>query len=508
MKRATKACTSSIGATPAACPADRGSAPATPASGWRRVRVVAGTALIALLLSGCAAVGPDYSKPHVAVPENWHAAHQAGPVDADALAKWWTRLNDPVLERLITEALASNTDLAAARARLRQARALRALAGAQFYPTISASGSAQHSKFSGTTGAAGSRNYFSAGFDAAWEPDIFGGLRRGAEAAQADLEATEASLHATQVSLVAEVAVNDVELRAYQGRLAIARANEATQAQTLQIAEWRAQAGLVTSLDVEQARTNLEQTRASILPLETSVAETKNRLAVLLGKTPGSLNALLDPPENIPAVPEAVAVGIPADTLRQRPDVRAAERTLAAETARIGVAEANRYPNLALSGSFGLESLTLGGLTGGNATAGSLLANLAGTVFDGGRLKQQVEVQSAVQAQALAAYQAAVLTALSDVENALTALANGRWRVQALRVAAQSAANAEQLAQQQYAAGLVDFETVLTSQRTLLSVQDSLKSSEADTATSLIQLYKALGGGWSNTPQSAQPRPE
>lgn len=474
-----------------------------------RVRILAGATMIALLLPGCAAVGPDYRKPQIAVPDNWHSAHQTGPVDTAALAQWWKQFNDPVLDRLITEALASNTDLEAARARLRQARALRALAGAQFYPTLTATGSAARTKSSAATSSTvGSHNYFTAGFDASWEPDIFGGQRRNAEAAQADLESSEASLHDTQVSLVAEVAVNDMELRAYQGRLTIARANATSQAETLQIAEWRAQAGLVTSLDVEQARTNLEQTRASIPPLATSVAEAKNRLAVLLGKTPGSLNALLDQPENIPAVPEAVAVGIPADTLRQRPDVRAAERTLAAETARIGVAEANRYPNLTLSGSLGLESLTLGGLTGGNALASSVAASLAGTLFDGGRLKQQVEAQTAVQAQALAAYRSTVLTALSDVENALTALANSRQREQALARAAKSAASAEQLAQQQYAAGLVDFETVLTSQRTLLTVQDSLKSSEADKATALIQLYKALGGGWSNPPQNASRRPE
>lgn len=476
--------------------------------------------MLVLGLSGCGLMGPDYRPALPWVPAAWSRAATAtqAPQTAasapseetarhPALAAWWTHLGDPLLVELVDQALAGSADLAAARARLRQARARRALAGAEFYPTVTATGAASRAGSSEQAGAGATGNLFSAGFDASWEPDLFGATRRGAEAAQADLEATQASLDASRVSLAAEVAVNYVELRAYQGRLAIARANAASQAETLRLTDWRAQAGLVTALDVAQASTQLDQTRAGIPTLETSLAEAKNRLAILTGQPPGSLEERLSGSGSIPAVPDGVLTGIPVDALRQRPDVRAAERTLAAETARIGVAEAQRYPNLGLSGYLGLESLTLGGLTGGNALAGSLLASLTGTLFDGGRLQLGVEIQHAVQAQALAAYESAVLTALEDVENALAALDNGRRRGQTLGRAAQSAAAAEQLARQQYAAGLVDFETVLTTQRTLLTVQDHLKSSESDTATALIQLYKALGGGWGDEPRDTGPQP-
>lgn len=457
----------------------------------------AGLAVL-MLLGGCTTLGPDYTPPEQALPTTWSQAGAGTTQGTQDLSQWWTGLQDPMLTDLVAQALADSPDLQKAQAKLREARARRSLAGAGSQPTLTASGSASRNKSSKETGSGVTRNLFSVGLDASWEADVFGGIRRGEEAAQADLEATQASLHDTQVSLVAEVALNYVNLRAYQQRLAIVRASEASQVETLQLTDWRAQAGLTTSLDVDQARTSLEQTRAQIPVLETGLAEARHRLAILLGRAPGSLNARLFSAGDIPAIPDQVVVGIPADTLRQRPDVQAAERSLAAETARIGVAEANRYPSFTLGGSLGLEALTLSGLTGGNTLAGSLLASVAGTLFDGGRLEQQVEIQNAVQAQALATYRATVLTALEEVENALVSLANGRQRQASLLSAEAAAASAADLAHQQYQAGLVDFQSVLTSQRTLLDVRDSLKSSQADTATALVQLYKALGGGWSN----------
>ena len=466
------------------------------------VRTFAAGLAVLMLLGGCTTLGPDYAPPEQAIPTTWSQAGAGMTQATQDLSKWWTGLQDPMLTDLITQALADSPDLQKAQAKLRESRARRALAGAGKQPTLTASGSASRNKSSKETSSGVTRNLFSVGLDASWEADVFGGIQRGVEAAQADLEATQASLHDTQVSLAAEVALNYVNLRAYQQRLAIARASEASQAETLQLTDWRAQAGLTTSLDVDQARTSLEQTRAQIPVLETGLVEARHRLAILLGQAPGKLDERLSGAGDIPAIPDRVMVGIPADTLRQRPDVQAAERSLAAETARIGVAEAKRYPSFTLGGSLGLEALTLGGLTGGNALAGSLLANVAGTLFDGGRLEQQVEIQNAVQAQALATYRATVLTALEDVENALVSLSNGRQRQASLRNAEAAAASAADLARQQYQAGLVDFQSVLTSQRTLLDVRDSLKSSQADTATALVQLYKALGGGWSNTSDS------
>jgi NodT family efflux transporter outer membrane factor (OMF) lipoprotein len=450
-------------------------------------------------------VGPDYQPPALATPVAWTHAADNDRAKTEDLSRWWLRLDDPLLTDLVRQALSASPDLKGARAKLQEARARRALAGANRFPTATASASASRSKGSAETGRGATNSLYSAGFDADWELDVFGGVRRAEEAAQADLEASQASLYGTQVSLAAETALNYVEIRAFQGRLAIAKANLASQAETLQLTEWRAQAGLTTVLDVDQARTSLEQIRAQIPALETSLAEAQHRLAILLGRPPGALDARLARPGAIPAVPDRAAVSIPADTLRQRPDVRAAERRLAAETARIGVAEASRYPSFTWNGSLGLEALTVDGLTEGNALAGSFLARVAGTIFDAGRLRQQVEIQGAVRDQALADYEATVLTALEEVENALVSLANHRRRREALGQAAQAAASAERLARQQYAAGLVDFQTVLNTQRALLVTQEALKSGEADTASALIQLYKALGGGWS--PAAAAPRP-
>lgn len=459
--------------------------------------------LVLLLCTGCAVTGPDYVPPTLDAPAAWRGPTSAATSTNQAtLSDWWRHLGDPVLSDLIDEALRANLDVQSAQSRLREARARRLLAGAERAPSVTGSASASRSRGSEDSSGGRVANQFGAGIDASWEPDLFGGIGRGIEAAQADEEKVRANLVATHVSLAAEVALNYVQARAYQGRLAIARGNLATQAETLQITEWRAQAGLTTGLDVEQARASLEQTRAQIPSLETGLAETRNRLAGLLGKAPGALDARLDAPGVIPDVPDAVVVGIPADTLHQRPDVRAAERAVAAETARLGVAEANRYPSFTLTGSLGLDALKAGDLLSGDALAGSLLARVAGTLFDAGRLNQKVEIQDAVREQALIAYRSSVLTALEEVENALVALANSRQRQAMLRDAARAAGNAERLARQQYQAGLVDFQTVLSTQRSLLSVQDSLKSSEADTATALIRLYKALGGGWSGATTS------
>jgi len=454
---------------------------------------------VALMVSGCAAVGPDYVSPTPDVPAAWQRGDMtAGVTTAETIgdvSQWWLHFSDPRLSELIEQSLRGNTDLRSAQARLREARARRVLAGANLFPTVTTSASARQSKGSAEVGSGNTTELYSAGFDASWEPDVFGGVRRGTEAAQVDLEASTASLYNTQVSLVAEVARNYVELRAFQTRLAIARNNLASQAETLQLTDWRAQAGLVSSLDVEQARANVEQTRAQIPSLETSLAESEHRLAILLGQAPGALREKLAAPAPIPTVSDQVAIGIPADVLRRRPDVRAAERQLAAETARIGQAEAARYPNFTLSGSIGLEALSLGAL-GGNAVTRSLLASVRQTIFDAGRLRQQVEIQNAIQERALVSYEAAVLTALQDVENALVSLANSRDRQAALRSAVEAARNAALLARNRYASGLIDFQTVLNTERTVLTIEDSLASAEAEGATALVQLYKALGGGW------------
>lgn len=451
----------------------------------------------ALALAGCVTAGPDYTPPAGQVPAAWSQLDTAEEpltvaTTTGDTSPLWQRLDDALLSALVDEALQASPDLRSARARLREARARRAVARSGQFPSLTASATGSRSESGDAT-----RDAYSAGFDASWELDVFGGVRRGVEAAAADLDRAVADLGDTQVSLAAEVALNYIELRALQIRLRIARDNLASQSETLQLAEWRAQAGLVSEQDVEQARTNREQTRAQIPNLETSSVEAEHRLDLLLGKAPGTLHARLAAVGELPGVPAGIAVGIPADVLRQRPDVRAAERQLAAETARVGVAQAARYPSFRLSGSIGIEALSFGDLADDGDSTSSLLGGITAPIFDAGRLRNQVTIQDAVREQALVAYEQAVLTALQEVENALVALARNRERVEALTNAAAAARNAAGYARQRYGAGLVDFQSVLDTERSVLSVEDSLASARAEGVLSLIRLYKALGGGWS-----------
>jgi NodT family efflux transporter outer membrane factor (OMF) lipoprotein len=416
--------------------------------------------------------------------------------EAVDLGRWWQNLRDPLLTELVTEALQASPDIRTAAARLREARARRGIAAADRYPQLTTSGSASRSRSSEEAGSGTTTSFFSAGFDASWELDLFGGTRRGVEAAEADLGSAAASLDNARASLAAEVATDYVTVRSLQSRLRIARDNLASQAETLQLTQWRAEAGLVSGQDVDQARSNMEQTRAQIPSLERSLAEAEHALDLLLGKTPGTLHARLSGDGDLPALPERVAIGIPADTLRQRPDIRAAERALAAETARVGVAEAARYPAFTLSGSIGLEALTLGSLGNAGAAASSLAAGITAPLFDGGRLKSAVEQQDAMREQAQVAYEQAILTALKEVENALSALSRTGERSAALATAVEAARSAADMARQRYSAGLIDFQSVLDTERSVRTIEDSLASSRADSVLALIQLYKAVGGGW------------
>ncbi|GAB6111383.1 efflux transporter outer membrane subunit [Desulfomicrobium salsuginis] len=461
--------------------------------------------LILLALTGCVSVGPDYIPPALQTPAAWSGLDgPASNATAPDLGSWWDNLDDQLLSEIVREALDANLDLRSAQARLKEARARRAVALAGFFPAVSASGSGSRSQSSRETGSGMTRELYSGSLDANWELDVFGGTRRGYEAAEADFESSEAGLRATQVSIAAEAALGYVEMRTLQERLRIARDNLASQTETLQLTQWRAQAGLVDSQDVAQARSNLEQTRSQIPALETSLAETRHSLEILLGKTPGAMRDRLDVEGGLPAVPERIAVGIPADTLRQRPDIRAAERTLAAETARVGVAEAARYPSFTISGSLGLEALTFKALGGGDAGTSSLLAGITVPIFEAGRLKSQVEIQDAVREQALISYEKAVLTALQEVENALVSLARSRERAQALGEAADAARSAADMARLRYGSGLIDFQSVLDTERSVRTIEDSLASARADGVLALIRLYKAMGGGWS---AQAKPAP-
>jgi outer membrane protein, multidrug efflux system len=448
----------------------------------------------ALAGSGCASSRGPLAKPTVSVPSPPAWSQAAGATTAgDDLARWWERLQDPTLNALVDRALQNNRDLKTARSRLRQARAQVQLTHANRLPSASASGSGSFND-STKSDASGSA---SGGIDASWELDVFGALKDAEVAARADLARTGENLRNTQVSLVAEVANDYVSLRGDQRRLAIAQQSLQAQSETLQITEWRAQAGLVSTLDVEQARTTVSQTRAALPSLEASIAQTEHALAVLLGTEPSALVTELERDAPLPSLPATINAGIPAETLRQRPDVRAAERTIVAETARLSQADKARYPSFRLNGSLTVQAMT-GALTGGTSLVSSLVGSLSQTLFDGGRIRQQIEIQSAVQEQAVISYEATVLSALREVEDALVSLQKNGERLVSLRAAAESARNAARLARTRYNAGLVDFQTVLDTQRTVLSAEESEAVTQASQVTSLIQLYKALGGGWTN----------
>ncbi|MDD2308100.1 MAG: efflux transporter outer membrane subunit [Desulfuromonadaceae bacterium] len=458
--------------------------------------------LTLIFLPGCV-VGPDYRTPVITTPPAWQGGLSGGlkngANESAQLARWWQTLGDPLLSGLVDEAAANNLDLKLAGARLRETRARRDVSGTDRLPAIKAGVGAGRTRSSAETGTGASRtsDTYSAQFDASWEMDLFGGKRRALEAASATVEASQENIRDIQVSLLAEVVLAYIEIRSYQAQIDSTGATIASLADTEQIAGWRFQAGLVSQLDVEQARLNLEQTRAGLPTLLRNLEQSKNNLALLLGRADGVLKEV-QIIMTIPVVPAEVAIGVPAETLRQRPDIRRAERQLAAATAQIGEAEAARYPDLTLSGTLGLQAASVGNLLNTGAFMYSLAANTAATIFDGGRLRQKVEIQNALQEQALISYQSVVQSALRDVENALVAYAEEQNRRGRLQDAVQSAQNAEDLARNQYAAGLIDFVTVLDTQRSLLSLQQQLIVSEAAVTSNLARLYKALGGGWSH----------
>jgi len=473
-----------------------------------------GSALAAAALLSACAVGPDYRPPSSAslkVPSRF-VADRGVPVEKD-LAHWWTGFNDPVLTDLIERALAANLDIDAAGARLRQARASLRSAQGGALPTLDASGSISRSIGQGgrsvidpTTGqtisTGGDTTVYRAGFDAAYEVDVFGGVRRSIEAARADYGSNEANLHATQLSVVSEVALNYLDARLASGRLVIAKQNLAAQDETLQIVRWRVQAGLASALDLEQSRQLRAQTASTIPTLETNYASAVNRIAVLLGEAPGAVTAEIGTGTTIPLPSQAmIGAGLPADLLQRRPDVAAAERTLAAETARIGVATADLYPALRLTGSFSGSDTSFGDLL--SSAVGNIAGAITAPIFEGGQIRARIAGQRATADAALAAYRSAVLTAIEDVENALTSLDAANRREREAITSAEAAQNATTYARAQYQAGLIDFQSLLDSERTLLSSQDSRASARADRATAAVQLYKALGGGWEAAPMPA-----
>ncbi|TAH35527.1 MAG: efflux transporter outer membrane subunit [Planctomycetota bacterium] len=458
-------------------------------------------ATAALLLSfSCTTVGPDYAPPAAAVAAGWR--EQADPALAPEppdLNAWWLYLEDPVLNGLIERALRQGLDLREALARVHEARALRGVAAADRFPTLDAVLSYERRGESENTTLGQflpDSGLYTAGFDAAWEIDLWGRVRRSVEAADADLEAGIEDTRDVAVTVAAETARNYIELRGFQKRLAIARSNVGLQEQTLALVAARYESGLVGERDVAQAASNLESTRARVPALEVGLRAAENRLAVLLALAPGALAAELAETRPIPVPPLELAVGVPADLLRRRADVRRAERVLAAETARVGVAEGDLYPRLSLIGSLGLQSEDLSDLAHSGSEFFHFGPSLRWNLFDRERLHGRVEAQDARREQALLRWERAVLTALEEAENAMTAFLREQLRRRSLRAASDQARLAVDLSQSQYTEGITDFQAVLDSERALAQLEDDLAQSDAAIATSAVALYKALGGGW------------
>ena len=458
-----------------------------------------------LALAGCK-VGPDYVAPQAVTPDAWHSQLENGLVGGDmnpeVLASWWTALDDPVLSGLIGRAVAGNLDLQTAGSRVREARARRGIARGGLLPAFNAGASATSSRTDVRRGFDTNGQVYSTSLDAGWELDLFGGVHRSVEAATADVNAVEENLRDVLVSLLAETALNYIDVRTFQARIAAAEASLKAQEETYQLVQWRLQAGLDDDLVAQQARYNLENTRSQIPGLRTGLQQAMNRIAVLLGQAPGALEAELERPRPVPVPPEEVAVGVPADIVRRRPDVRRAERELAAQTARVGVATADLYPRLRLNGSIGVETLSFREPAASRTSFASGGPAISWAVFDP-TVRPNIEVQSELQAQALIQYEAVVLGSLEEVENAMVAYAQEQRRRENLREATKAAQAAAEMAQFKYQAGLTDFSNVLDAERSLLSFQDQLNQSDGTVTANVIRLYKALGGGW--TSMAAEP---
>jgi NodT family efflux transporter outer membrane factor (OMF) lipoprotein len=413
------------------------------------------------------------------------------------LASWWDSLKDETLTRLIEWSLLNNRDLMSARSKVRESRAALGISKAALLPWLDSTNSWTTSDTSENSTSAGQKFEIShLGIDASWEIDIFGGRHQDVAAGAATLEADYAALHAAWVSLSSEVALGYITLRTLQERLAVAEQNLALQTETLDLVQSRHDAGLVDSLALNQSRYAIEQTRASIPPIRVSIETTMNALSMLTGSVPGGLEEILAQRKPLPKHQAVALAGIPADSLRKRPDIRAAERRLAAQLARMKSAEADLLPKFYLAGSIGLESLAGGSLFSGDSFGFSFGPRITLPIFHGRAIRNNIEVQGERAEQLLAAYEGTVLGAVAEVRNALTACAQEIERNASLRAGADAARAAHEVASDKYKSGLTDFSNVITSQQALLALEEAVAVSDGQAISNVIRVYKAMGGGW------------
>jgi len=474
---------------------------------------------VAYFAAGCA-VGPAYHRPQAAVPSRWTAPTATGtsagvsPVD-DA---WWKSFRDTELDALVLRAVQQNYDLKASIARVQEARASLGTSKSSFYPQINAGVSAERARQFGVglvpapQTPAGVRaqpfpyetNEYRGEFDAAWELDVFGRIRRQTQAARADLRASEQDRRGVLIAVIADVARYYAELRGAQLRLGIANKNVAVAEDEVKLTRDLAQAGQATQRDVAQAETQLETLRAQIPQLDFAIESSIHRLSVLTGQQPGALRQELTTAAALPVVPPEIPVGLPSDLLTRRPDIESANAQLAAATARVGEAKADYFPRFTLFGTAGRQATQLHDLTLGLGNYFAAGPSVSLPVFTGGRIRSNVAFRSAQAREALDVYQRTVLVALEETENGLVNYADEQSRRDHLEASVRSSQDAMNLADAQYRAGLADFLTVLDAERTLFTNEDLLAQSQTEIVVDLVALYKALGGGWQPFPLEAK----
>jgi NodT family efflux transporter outer membrane factor (OMF) lipoprotein len=464
--------------------------------------------------AGCAAVGPDYKRTDPPVPPSFGSLEKGiskgESADPKLLSSWWKIFNDPVLNDLIEKAVERNLDVRIARARVQQARALRGISESGLFPEggVSAGYQAYRRTETGSTGQApgagaaipGKRQgeAYQVGFDASWEIDIFGGVRREVEAADADLAASEDGMRGALISLQGEVARNYIELRGLQLRVNIAFQEVKSRRENLGLVEARFRAGLVNQLDVTRVKGELSSAEARIPPLENAVLAVLHRLGVLLGQEPMSLVEPLRVARELPEVPPDLPAGLPSELLRRRPDIRRAERELAAATARIGVSTAELFPKFSLTGVYGFQSDRLDRLVRDGSNFWRIGPGIQWPILNLKRILNHIDATKAVREETLARYEKTILLSLEEVENALVLLFQEKERASALGRAVESNSLAVELAVQRYKSGLQSYLSVLDAESALFTAQDQLAQSRQNRAVGLVALYKALGGGWEN----------
>jgi outer membrane protein, multidrug efflux system len=480
-------------------------------TGWPALFLVA-----ALFITSCA-VGPDFQRPSQEVPPGWVEGSRDAEADPAALAAWWQSFHDPLLTSLVERGVSSNLDLKIASERLRQSRAVLGQTSGALWPSLDLSAQYQHSGShlpdetvanaagnSVTVSNSNTRNLYKAGFDSSWEIDAFGGVRRSVEAASADVQASREDLRDVLVTMTGDIGMDYLSLRALQEQLAVTRENLAAQEHSAQITKKRYDAGFASALDLANAQAQVATTKAQVPSLQSQIRQTVYGLSLLLGREPGALLAELEPGKPLPPVPAEIPAGLPSELLQRRPDIRSAEARLHAATARIGVAKADLFPRFFLNGSAGIQATDLVSWSASVSRLWSIGPSMSWNLFNGGATRARIEENRSKADQALAEYRKAILSALKEVESAWVAFDKENERAALLSVAVENNRRAVDLANRLYAEGQSDFLSVLDAERSLYGAQQSLIGSRSQISTSLVSLYKALGGGWEGVKAAAE----